>query len=115
MKRVALIGYGYWGPNLLRNLFETKDCEVVYCCDLSMEKKKIIMVDHTFLFHNAVLKIKDLIKSGELGDILYIDSVRSNLGLFQPDVNVIYDLATHDLSIIQFLLEMKPISIQATG
>lgn len=190
MKKVALIGYGYWGPNLLRNLFDTKDCEVTYCCDLSVdklylakkrypsinittdlelilhdetvdailiatptkthfpiaekallagkdiliekpmtmntieakrlielaaEKKKIVMVDHTFLFNNAVLKIKELIEGGELGEILYIDSVRTNLGLFQPDVNVVFDLATHDFSIIQFLLGSKPISVQATG
>lgn len=190
MKKVGLIGYGYWGPNLLRNLFDTPNCEVVYCCDLSLErlnlakkrfpslkittdieevlndplidaaivatptkthlslaekflqknkhvliekpftqnfqeaqhlvnlakkKKKLIMVDHTFLFNDAVLKIKELIDKGELGNILYIDAVRANLGLFQSDVNAIFDLASHDFSIIQFLLKSKPKSIKATG
>lgn len=190
MKRVALIGYGYWGPNLLRNLFDTKNCKVVYCCDLSREllkkakkrypsiiittdldriindpkidgiviatstkfhfpiakkallagkdvliekpmtmnvaeaktlvdlakrKKRILMVDHTFLFNPAVLKIKELIDKNKLGKILYIDSVRINLGLFRPDVNVVFDLATHDFSIINFLLGSKPKAIKATG
>lgn len=190
MKRIALIGYGYWGPNLLRNLFDTKNCEVAYCCDLSADRlnlakkrypsvkttisidevindptvdgviiatptkthfpiakkallsgknvliekpmamnikeaktltdlalkaKQIIMVDHTFLFNDAVIKIKKMIDKGQLGDILYIDSVRANLGLFQPDVNVIYDLASHDFSIIQYLLGKKPVSVQANG
>lgn len=190
MKKIALIGYGYWGPNLLRNLFDTKNCKVIYCCDLSKEqlvkvkkrypsvitttninqvindpkidgiviatptkthfpiaekallagkdiliekpmamnvaeaktlvdlakrKKRILMVDHTFLFNNAVLKIKELIDKNKLGKILYIDSVRINLGLFRPDVNVVFDLATHDFSIINFLLGSKPKSIKATG
>lgn len=190
MKRIALIGYGYWGPNLLRNLFDTKNCQVIYCCDLSKEqlkkakkrypsivtttdinkiindpkidgiviatptkthfliaeqalnknkdvliekpmamtvteartlvdlakkKKRIVMVDHTFLFNNAVLKIKELIDKKRLGKILYIDSVRVNLGLFQSDVNVVFDLATHDFSIINFLLGSKPKSVRATG
>ena len=189
-KDIALIGYGYWGPNLLRNLFDTKDCKVIYCCDLSEEllkkakkrypsiiittdldrvindpkidgiviatptkshfpiakkallagkdvliekpmtmnvteaktlvdlakrKKRILMVDHTFLFNNAVLKIKELIDKNKLGKILYIDSVRINLGLFRPDVNVVFDLATHDFSIINFLLGSKPKSVKATG
>lgn len=190
MKKVALIGYGYWGPNLLRNLFDTKNCAVIYCCDLSTEKlkkakkrypsiitttdinkvindpkidgiviatptkthfpiaekalkngkdvliekpmtmtvneakllvdlakknKRIIMVDHTFLFNNAVLKIKELIDKNKLGKILYIDAVRINLGLFQPDVNVVFDLAAHDFSIINFLLGNKPKLVRATG
>lgn len=190
MKRIALIGYGYWGPNLLRNLFDTKNCKVVYCCDLSKDllkkakkrypsiiittdldrvindpkidgiviatptkthfpiakkallsgkdiliekpmtmnvteaktlvdlakrKKRILMVDHTFLFNGAVLKIKELIDKNKLGKILYIDSVRINLGLFRPDVNVVFDLATHDFSIINFLLGSKPKSLRATG
>lgn len=190
MKKIALIGYGYWGPNLLRNLFDTPGCEPVVCCDLSTErlelakrryptievttdinkvlgnktidgvviatptrfhhevakkallnnkhvliekpmalnlvqakelvalgekKGKVVMVDHTFLFNDAVTKIKKIISNGELGDIVYIDSVRANLGLFQHDINVIYDLAAHDFSIINFLLDQKPLSIHATG
>lgn len=187
-KRVAIVGYGYWGPNLLRNFVALNNCEVVYCCDkdqgklkgvhknypgitlttdigvalsdesvdaiiiatptashfplakqaiefgkdvliekpmtlsfseakqlveLANRARKIVMVDHTFLFNDAVLKIKNLIQSGEIGDILYIDSVRVNLGLFQRDVNVIFDLASHDFSIINFILDSSPISVQA--
>lgn len=184
--RVALVGYGYWGPNLLRNLFDVFGCEVVYCCDkddkklrdvkkkypsitivqnfeqvvndqsidgiilatptkthfplakkaiksgkdvliekpmtlrasqawelLALAKKyeRLITVDHTFLFNDAVMKIKKIIENGEIGDVLYIDSVRVNLGLFQKDSNVIFDLATHDFSIIQYLLEKNPLTI----
>lgn len=187
-KRVALVGYGYWGPNLLRNLFDHEDVEVVYCCDLTsaslaaakkryprlkltqdfnvllkdreldaivlatptkthfdlarqaieagkdvlIEKpmvasysqaqrlvalakkhKRIVMVDHTFLFNDAVVKIKKLLKSPDFGDILYIDSVRINLGLFQSDINVIFDLASHDFSIINYLLDAQPVSVYA--
>lgn len=185
MKKVAIVGYGYWGTNLLRNFYETTGCEVLYCCDkdtkrlkavrkrypsiiltsnyediledsevdaviiatptkshyplakmalasgkdvliekpmtlnteeakdlfeISKKEKRIIMVDHTFLFTQAVRKLKKIIDNGELGDIVYIDSVRINLGLFQTDSNVAFDLATHDISILQFLLGVNPIS-----
>ena len=187
-KKVALIGYGYWGPNLLRNLFDTPDCIVAYCCDqdenklnlinsrypsvqttkdvndvlkdktvdgiaiatptkshfflikaalqsnkdvlvekpmtltfkeakkiagIAKKKKRVLMVDHTFLFNDAVIKIKDIIDKGEIGNVLYIDSVRVNLGLFQKDSNVIFDLATHDFSITNYLLDSSPKSIFA--
>lgn len=187
-KNIALVGYGYWGPNLLRNLFANQDCEVAYCCDTDEKKlsgvhkvfpgitlttdfgvvladptvdavvlttptathfplgekailagkdvlfekpmtltsreaytlvelakrhKRVLMVDHTFLFNDAVTKIKELLESGEIGDILYIDSVRVNLGLFQKDTNVIFDLASHDFAIINYLLQSKPLSVQA--
>lgn len=190
MQKIALVGYGYWGPNLLRNFFETPNCEVLYCCDsdisklkivrkrfpsiitttdyrevlsdpeisavviatptrfhfplakdaleagkdvliekpmtlnlleakklvaIASKKKRILMVDHTFLYNEAVRKIKEIVDSGNLGDILYIDSVRANLGLFQNDSNVIFDLATHDFSIISYLLNKKPLSVQAYG
>lgn len=190
MIQVALIGYGYWGPNLLRNLFNTSGCKPVYCVDqditklkklkkiypsvittnnvdevledtelnavviatptkthfslakkallsgkhvliekpmvitkreadelykLSRKLRKVAMVDHTFLFNEAVVKVKKLIDKGAIGDVLYIDSVRVNLGLFQKDVNVIYDLASHDFSIIQYLLGKKPTSVFAQG
>lgn len=190
MKKLALVGYGYWGPNLLRNFFETPDCEVLYCCDKDLAKlkmvrrrfpsviittsfdeiirdseldavviatptmlhyelakkaiesgkdvlvekpmtintkeandlvalakkfKKILMVDHTFLYNEAVIRIKEILEKKELGDILYIDSIRANLGLFQKDTNAIFDLASHDLSIIQYLFGKKPISVQAFG
>lgn len=190
MKRIALVGYGYWGPNLLRNFFETADCEVLYVCDLDLTRlksvrkrypsimltsdinevlkdsdidavviavpskyhfeiakkcltsqkdvliekpmtlsskeatelvdlakknKRMIVVDHTFIFTEAVQKIKKLIDSGALGEIIYIDSVRVNLGLFQKDSNVFFDLATHDISIIGYLLGKQPTSVISTA
>lgn len=186
MKSIALIGYGYWGPNLLRNFFETPNCAVLYVCDKELAKlkkvrkrypsiiltsnfqdvlddididaviiatptkfhhslakqameagkdvllekpmsltykeasdlvaiakktKRIIMVDHTFLFTEAVRQLKKIINSGEIGDILYIDSVRLNLGLFQTDSNVAFDLGAHDVAILQYLLEKEPTQV----
>jgi predicted dehydrogenase len=73
------------------------------------------MVDHTFIFTGAVRKIKELIEADEIGDIYYFDSVRVNLGLFQHDVNVIWDLATHDVSIMNYVVSSKPISVAAFG
>lgn len=190
MKKIGLVGFGYWGPNLLRNFYENPDCEVVCVCDkdelrlkdvrrrypslrltenykelvsdtdingvviavptryhykiasdfisagkdvliekpmtltlsearslFSMAKKfrRIVMVDHTFIYNEAIRKIKEIIDGRVLGDILYIDSTRANLGLFQTDSNVIFDLATHDFSIIEFLLGSPPKSINAFG
>lgn len=187
---IALVGYGYWGPNLLRTLINISGCTVRYCCDidpkvlqevkrryphvltttdfneiisnptidgvvlatptkshfdlaqkaiiagkdvllekplastsqeawklvaLAQKNRKILMVDNILLFNPAVLKIKELIDKGEIGEILYIDSARTNLGLFQKDSNVIFDLASHEFSIIQFILGDKPISISVTG
>ena len=63
------------------------------------------MVDHTFVFTGAVRKMKEIVAGGELGDLLYFDSVRINLGLFQRDINVLWDLAPHDLSIMDYLIE----------
>ncbi|HEX7929547.1 MAG TPA: Gfo/Idh/MocA family oxidoreductase [Sphingomicrobium sp.] len=75
-----------------------------------------LMADHTFLFHPAVLKLGELVRSGELGQISYFDSQRINLGLFQPDVNVLWDLAPHDLSIIDYLFGgQEPVHIDASG
>ncbi len=74
-----------------------------------------IFVDHTFIYNGAVIKMKELIEKNELGDILYFDSERINLGLFQKDVNVIWDLAPHDLSIMQFILGKKAKAISANG
>jgi predicted dehydrogenase len=83
--------------------------------DLARQKEKILAVDHTFLFTGAVQKIKKLADSQDLGQLLYFDSVRVNLGLFQPDVSVIYDLAPHDISILCHLMDQDPIWIQAMG
>jgi predicted dehydrogenase len=83
--------------------------------DLAAARNLRIMVDHTFLFTGAVKKIKALIDSGELGKLLFYDSVRVNLGLFQHDVNVIWDLAPHDLSIMAHVIDRKPVAISAHG
>jgi len=82
---------------------------------LAQKKKKIIMVGHTFEYSSPVNKIKEILKSGQIGDILYISAARLNLGLFQKDINVIWDLAPHDISILNYLLGAKPEDVQATG
>jgi predicted dehydrogenase len=79
------------------------------------EKGLKIMCDHTFCYTGAVRKMKEIVESGALGELLYFDSVRINLGLFQQDINVIWDLAPHDLSILDFLLDEKPVSVSADG
>ena len=83
--------------------------------ELAARKNLTIMVDHTFLFTGAVKKIRQLINDGTLGKLYYYDSSRVNLGLFQHDVNVIWDLAPHDLSIMDYLIESKPECLVATG
>jgi predicted dehydrogenase len=190
MINVGVIGYGYWGPNLVRNFHESPETSVGVVCDLDPALLEIVerrypgiatttsldevlqndaidaiavatpisthyklalmalqagkhvlvekpladkaedcqvlideatkrgltlMVDHTFPYTQAVQKIKSLIDAGELGDILYYHSTRVNLGLFQSDVNVIWDLAVHDLSILEYLLGESPVSVSATG
>src|SRR5438874_2826194 len=190
MIRVGVIGYGYWGPNIVRNLHGPDNIRVEMVCDKSMaalarvnrahpavatttdpcevlkspqidavavitpvwthyeltkaalengkhvfvekpftassaqaeeliemaERRKLkIMVDHTFLFTGAVKKIRELVDERVLGDLYYYDSTRVNLGLFQHDVSVIWDLAPHDLSIMDFLIREKPQGVVATG
>lgn len=83
--------------------------------EISGKRNLVLMVDHTFIFTGAVRKIKELIEADEIGDIYYFDSVRVNLGLFQHDVNVIWDLATHDVSIMNYVISSKPISVAAFG
>ncbi len=83
--------------------------------DLAAKHGRVLMVDHTFIYHPAVEKIRDLIKRGELGDICYYDSVRINLGLFQHDISVLWDLAPHDASIMEHIIG-KPVRwVQAAG
>ncbi len=190
MINVGVIGYGYWGPNIVRNFQSldlncvkmvadlnpkvlakakksypsievTTDCREVLrspkidavavitpvathyplvkealengkhifvekpftddadhaeeLVELAEKNKLKIMVDHTFLFTGAVKKTKELIEQDVLGTIYYYDSMRVNLGLFQTDVNVIWDLAPHDLSIMQHLIKAKPQAVVATG
>ncbi len=83
--------------------------------ELARENGRIVMVDHTFLFTGAVRKIRQLIDDGALGGLYYYDSTRVNLGLFQHDVNVIWDLAPHDLSIMDYLIDSRPEAVVATG
>lgn len=187
---IGVIGYGYWGPNLVRNFAEAPGAKLIAISDarsqrldqarrrypsallttraseliadpavdavaiatpvsshfdLAMEalqsnkhvlvekplaanseqalrlideaerRNRVLMVDHTFVYTGAVRRIREMIENGELGDIYYYDSVRVNLGLFQHDVNVIWDLAVHDLSIMDFVLASKPVAVSATG
>ena len=83
--------------------------------NLAQQKNLTIMVDHTFLFTGAVKKISQLLDEGTLGNLYYYDSTRVNLGLFQHDVNVLWDLAPHDLSIMDYLIKASPEAIVATG
>ena len=188
--RIGVIGYGYWGPNLVRNFAEIDGVEVRWCADtrsdrqalakrrypllnvtadprdifkdsaidavvvatpvfthyplvrqalqegkhvlvekplartvaegeelreLAEKKGLVLMVDHTFIYTGAVRKMKEIIDVGELGDLHYFDSVRVNLGLFQHDVDVIWDLAPHDLSILAYLVHERPKYVSAVG
>lgn len=188
--RLAIVGCGYWGQNLIRNFSELKEVEVKMVCDfdlaalarvkrrypgvelkpgyqeiisdpridavviatpvsthypfalralqagkhvlvekplattstqvcdlieLAEKQGKVLMVDHTFLYTAAVRRMKSLITSGDVGTLLYFDSVRISLGLVQSDINVLWDLGPHDLSIMTFLCDRDPISISAIG
>ena len=188
--QLAIIGFGYWGPNLVRNFSSVSNCKVKYVCDFreerlivvsnlypniivtnnyedilndveveaviiatpvfthfSLAKKalehgknvliekpmtsnvreaselidlsqkigKLLMVDHTFLYTGSVQKMKSLIDDNVVGKIKYLDSTRINLGLFQPDINVLWDLAPHDISILNYLIDEIPYSVNATG
>lgn len=187
---IAIVGQGYWGPNLLRTFLGTQGCSVRYCCDLRQEvlsevkrrlphittttdirdvisdpevgavvlatptathfelgqqvldagkdvliekpmtrstkeawklvelaerNKRVLMVDHVLLFNPAVLRVKELIDKGEIGEILYIDSTRTSLGRFQQDINVIYDLASHEFAMLQYFLGNTPKVTSVTG
>ena len=188
--KIGVIGYGYWGPNVVRNFYNVPDATIVSVADVSQksldrvravypsmelttnandiltnpgidavaivtpishhhalakkalengkhvfvekpftasvaeaeelielaERKNLkIMVDHTFLFTGAVRKIRELIENGTLGKLYYYDSTRVNLGIFQHDSNVVWDLAPHDLSIIDYLIPDAPTAVVATG
>jgi predicted dehydrogenase len=89
--------------------------EALQLIELAEERDRVLMVGHTFLYTGAVRKIKEIISSGSIGDIYYFDSIRINLGLFQPKVNVIWDLAPHDISIMDYILEKDPLAVSATG
>jgi predicted dehydrogenase len=82
---------------------------------LAKEHNRVLMVGHTFLYNPAVHALRELVQEGVLGEIFYVDAQRLNLGLFQRDINVIWDLAPHDISILLYVLGMQPLSVGATG
>src|SRR5881275_3155958 len=83
--------------------------------ELAERHGRTLMVDHTFVYTGAVRKMKEIVAGGELGDLLYFDSIRINLGLFQRDINVLWDLAPHDLSIMDYLIGRQPVGLSALG
>jgi len=85
--------------------------EALRLIDLASRKNLVLMVDHTFIYTGAVRRIRDLLRSGEFGELYYYDSVRVNLGLFQNDVNVLWDLAVHDISIMNYVLPQQPVGL----
>lgn len=93
----------------------SRAAEAEILCEEAERRGLRLMVDHIFLFNGAVRKIKEVIDDGQLGQIFYFDSMRLNLGLFQHDFSVIWDLAAHDVSIMEYLLEKRPLSVSAVG
>jgi predicted dehydrogenase len=89
--------------------------QVLDLIELADENGKSLMVDHTFLYTSAVRRIKSMVQSGEMGKLLYFDSVRISLGLVQSDINVLWDLGPHDLSIMDYVCDQTPVAISATG
>jgi predicted dehydrogenase len=100
---------------LLEKPFTACSIEAEQLIELARRKRLTLMVDHTFIYTGAVKRMKAIVDSGDLGELLYFDSVRVNLGLFQKDINVVWDLAPHDLAIMDYVLDYKPISVSATG
>lgn len=100
---------------LVEKPLATTTIEAQELIDLSVKQQKILMVGHTFEYNSAVIKIKEYIKQGGLGDIYYIYSQRLNLGIVRQDCNTLWNLAPHDISIILYLLEEEPVSISASG
>jgi predicted dehydrogenase len=188
--RVAVVGYGYWGPNLARNFAGLKSASLVAICDERPDRRQLaqshhpsvkvvaefddvledgevdavvlatpvsthaplairalkagkhvlvekplassaadaravileaerqnrtLMVDHTFVYMGAIRRVREIIEAGDLGELYYLDSVRVNLGLYQADVSVVWDLAIHDLSIIQYWIEQVPQAVSCVG
>jgi len=100
---------------LIEKPLTTKVAEAKELISLAEETGRVLMVDHTFIYSGAVRKLREIVDSGELGEIYYYDSVRLNLGLFQQDVNVLWDLAPHDFSLLTHLLDKRPIHVSALG
>ena len=93
----------------------TRVADAEALCQLAERQGLLLAVDHTFVFTGAVRRMKQLIQAGDIGDLYYFDSVRINLGLFQTDVNVVWDLAPHDVAIMDYLIGQEPIAVSATG
>ena len=100
---------------LIEKPMAASSAEAEELIEIASRKHLTLMVDHTFLYTGAVQKIKALIEANAIGIPRYFDSTRINLGLFQPDINVLWDLAPHDISILAFLLSERPYSVNATG
>jgi predicted dehydrogenase len=100
---------------LIEKPFTASVAEAEELIEMAERRNLTLMVDHTFIYTGAVRKIKEMVESDELGELLYFDSVRINLGLFQRDINVVWDLAPHDLAIMDFIINRQPLSVTATG
>lgn len=100
---------------LIEKPFTASAREAQELIELAERERLILMVDHTFIYTGAVRKIKEMVESNELGELLYFDSTRVNLGLFQNDINVVWDLAPHDLSIMDYIIGREPVALTATG
>lgn len=100
---------------MLEKPMTTTSAQAEELVELADKKKLVLMLDHTFIYTGAVRLIKKYLDNGDIGDVYYFDSIRINLGLFQHDVNVIWDLAPHDISIMDFLLDRRPEAVVATG
>lgn len=100
---------------LVEKPFTSSAKEAEQLIELAERSGLTLMVDHTFIYTGAVRKIKEIVRSSDFGDLLYFDSVRINLGLFQRDINVVWDLAPHDLAIMDFIIERQPEALTATG
>lgn len=110
-KNIFMAGKHVW---LEKPMTETSD-QSKELIDLAEKKNRVLIVDHTFIYTGAVRKIKELIDKGELGEMIYYDSTRINLGLFQKDVDVIWDLAPHDISMMDYFMPFKKLTVSATG
>jgi predicted dehydrogenase len=110
-KKAILAGKHVWLEKPMTETVEQGE-ELI---ELSEKHRKILLVDHTFIYTGAVQKIKELVDQGELGELVYYDSTRVNLGLFQQDVDVIWDLAPHDISIMNYVMPLKNLMVSATG
>jgi predicted dehydrogenase len=100
---------------LVEKPLTTSAAEALHLTELAEDRGLTLMVGHTFEYNAAIRTLRDIVASGELGDIYYVDSARLNLGLFQPDINVLWDLAPHDLSILLYVLGRDPVEVSARG